>query len=334
MTSTATRPLRVGLFLPSWTALPRGVPHRWATELPAELPRWTDLLSLARQAEAAGLDALWLPDHLLIRWAAIEAQYGDPVPPALAAAAPVGVWECWSLLAALAAATARIALGPFVSCTNFRNPALLAKIATTVDEIAGGRLILGLGAGDFEDEHDAFGLRWDRRVSRFAEALQIVHPLLRRGRVDFAGEFYQARDCELRPRGPRPQGPPILIGALAHGPRMLDLVARYADVWNGWVAGQRSHPDIVPPLREAVDAACRAVGRDPATLGRTLTVGVAFGGRTIWGAEPVTASADQVAEAFRAFAREGIDHLQVFLNPATAEGIEQLAAVLERLDHG
>jgi alkanesulfonate monooxygenase SsuD/methylene tetrahydromethanopterin reductase-like flavin-dependent oxidoreductase (luciferase family) len=333
MTSTATRPLNVGLVLPHWTALPLDVPHWSVTELPAEVPRWADLLALAQQVETAGLDSLWLVDHLLIRWAVAAAQFGREVPPALAAAPPVGVWECWSLLAALAAVTERITLAPLVSCTNYRNPALLAKMATTVDEIAGGRLILGLGAGDFADEHSTFGFPWDRRVSRFAEALQIVQPLLRRGRVDFAGEFFQARDCELRPRGPRPQGPPILIGALAHGPRMLDLTARYADVWNGWVVGGRSHPDIVPPLREAVDAACRAVDRDPATLRRTLTVGVAFGGRTIWGAEPITGSADEVAEVFRGFAREGIDHLQVYLNPATAEGIEQLAAVLERLDN-
>jgi alkanesulfonate monooxygenase SsuD/methylene tetrahydromethanopterin reductase-like flavin-dependent oxidoreductase (luciferase family) len=333
MTSTATRPLNVGVVLPHWTALPVDVPHWSVTELPAEVPRWADLLALAQQVETAGFDSLWLVDHLLIRWAVVAAQFGREVLPALVAAAPVGVWECWSLLAALAAVTERITLAPLVNCTNYRNPALLAKMATTVDEIADGRLILGLGAGDFADEHHSFGFPWNRRVSRFAEALQIVQPLLRCGRVDFAGEFFQARDCELRPRGPRPQGPPLLIGALAHGPRMLELTARYADVWNGWVVGGRSHPDVVPPLREAVDAACRAIGRDPATLRRTLTVGVAFGGRTIWGAEPITGSSDEVAEVFHGFAREGIDHLQVYLNPATAEGIEQLAAVLERLDN-
>jgi alkanesulfonate monooxygenase SsuD/methylene tetrahydromethanopterin reductase-like flavin-dependent oxidoreductase (luciferase family) len=333
MTSTATRPLNVGVVLPHWTALPSSVPHWSVTELPAEVPRWADLLALAQQVETAGFDSLWLVDHLLIRWAVVAAQFGREVLPALATAAPVGVWECWSLLAALAAVTERITLAPLVSCTNYRNPALLAKMATTVDEIADGRFILGLGAGDFADEHHTFGFPWNRRVSRFAEALQIVQPLLRDGRVDFAGEFFQARDCELRPRGPRPQGPPLLIGALAHGPRMLDLTARYADVWNGWVAGGRSHPDVVPPLREAVDAACRAVGRDPATLRRTLAVSVAFGGRTIWDAEPITGATDEVAEVFRGFAREGIDHLQVFLNPATAEGIEQLAAVVERLDN-
>jgi alkanesulfonate monooxygenase SsuD/methylene tetrahydromethanopterin reductase-like flavin-dependent oxidoreductase (luciferase family) len=324
MTSTATRPLNVGLVLPHWTALPLDVPHWSVTELPAEVPRWADLLALAQQVETAGFDSLWLVDHLLIRWAVVAAQFGREVLPALAAAAPVGVWECWSLLATL---------GALVTCTSYRNPALLAKVADTVDEISGGRVMLGVGAGDYEDEHRSFGMRWDHRVSRFDEALQILHPLMRHGRVDFAGAYYQARDCELRPRGPRPQGPPVLIGALAHGPRMLDLTARYADVWNGWVVGGRSHPDVVPALREAVDAACRAVGRDPATLRRTLAVGVAFGGRTIWGAEPITGSTEEVAEVFRGFAREGIDHLQVFLNPATAEGIEQLAAVLERLEN-
>jgi hypothetical protein len=115
---------------------------------------------------------------------------------------------------------------------------------------------------------------------------------------------------------------------------MLELVARYADVWNGWLVNGRSHPDLVPPLREAVDTACMKAGRDPTTLGRTLTVGVAFGGRVSWGTEPLTGSAAEIAKAFRAFAREGIDHLQVWLNPATAEGVDQLAEVLNLLDGG
>jgi alkanesulfonate monooxygenase SsuD/methylene tetrahydromethanopterin reductase-like flavin-dependent oxidoreductase (luciferase family) len=190
MTSTATRPLNIGVVLPHWTALPPSVPHWSVTELPAEVPRWADLLALAEQVEMAGFDSLWLVDHLLIRWPIVAAQFDREVLPMLAAAAPVGVWECWSLLAALAAVTERITLAPLVSCTNYRNPALLAKMATTVDEIADGRLILGLGAGDFADEHHTFGFPWNRRVSRFAEALQIVQPLLRTGYVDFAGEFF------------------------------------------------------------------------------------------------------------------------------------------------
>ena|SRR5215207_762039 len=334
MATPSTRALKVGLILPHWTALPPDVPYWWQTELNGDIPRWIELRAMARQAEAAGFDSLWLVDHLLIRSAAVNKQYDRPVPRSLAAAGPIGVWECWSLLAALAAVTERIELGPLVSCTGYRNPALLAKMATTVDEISAGRLILGLGAGDYEDEHRSFGMRWDHRVGRFAEALAIIHPLLKRGSVDFAGEYYQARDCKLLPSGPRPEGPPILIGALGHGPRMLDLTARFADIWNGWIANRRTHPDVVPLLRHAVDAACLAAGRDPSTLARALTVGVAFGGRETWGGEPLRGSAEAIAESFRAFAREGIGHLHVWLNPMTAEGIDQLTEVLHCLDHG
>jgi alkanesulfonate monooxygenase SsuD/methylene tetrahydromethanopterin reductase-like flavin-dependent oxidoreductase (luciferase family) len=327
-------PLKVGLILPHWTALPIGTPTWWATELSGEIPRWSNLLAMARQAEAAGFDSLWLIDHFLIRCAVVDEQFGRIPPAGLAEAEPIGVMECWSLMAALATATERIEIGPLVSCTSYRNPALLAKIAATVDEISGGRLILGLGAGDYEDDHSSFGMRWDHRVSRFSEALSIILPLLRQETVDFEGAYYQVRACELKPPGPRPNGPLILIGSLGHGPRMLDLIARHADVWNGWIANRRTHPDVVPPLRQAVDAACQAVGRDPASLERSLTVGVAFGGRGTWDGSPLTGSAEEIAAAFRAFAREGISHLHVWLNPATPEGIEQLSEVLRYLDRG
>jgi alkanesulfonate monooxygenase SsuD/methylene tetrahydromethanopterin reductase-like flavin-dependent oxidoreductase (luciferase family) len=302
--------------------------------MPQAVSRWSTLLALAQQAEETGFDSLWLIDHMLIRWAAVRAQYGGAVSAELAAAEPVGVWECWSLLAALAATTARIELGTLVTCLSYRNPALLAKMADTVEEISGGRLILGLGAGDFEDEHRSFGMRWDHRVSRFEESLQIVRPLLRQGQVDFTGAYYQARQCELRPRGPRPAGPPLLIGALGTGSRMLALAARYADLWNGWLVSRRSHPDVVPAMRDTVDATCKIVGRDPATLGRTLAIGVAVGERTIEGADPLTGSPEQIAAALRGFAQEGIDHVQVWLNPSTFEGIAQLGSALAVLDQG
>jgi alkanesulfonate monooxygenase SsuD/methylene tetrahydromethanopterin reductase-like flavin-dependent oxidoreductase (luciferase family) len=109
--------------------------------------------------------------------------------------------------------TERVELAPLVTCTGYRNPALLAKIADTVDEISGGRLILALGAGWHEPEYRAFGFPYDHRVGRFEEALAIIVPLLREGRVDFQGQYYQVRDCVLEPRGPRAGGPPILIGA-------------------------------------------------------------------------------------------------------------------------
>ena len=126
--------------------------------------------------------------------------------------------------------TSRIELGPFVACNSFRNPALLAKMAVTLDEVSDGRLVLGIGAGWHEPEYHAFGYPYDHRVGRFEEALQIIAPLLREGRVDFEGRYCQARDCEIAPRGTPAGWPPILIGA--QRPRMMRLAARFADIYD------------------------------------------------------------------------------------------------------
>src|SRR5262249_105413 len=154
------RPLKVGLCLPTFEG--------WFGGATAG---WSDLLSLAQQAEASGFDSLWVPDHLTYEWPPGEASHG--------------VWEAWSLLGALAAGTTRVELGPMVSCTAFRNPALLAKMAEAVDEISGGRLTLGLGPGYHQREFDAFGFPFDHLVGRFEEALEIVAGLLRDGGVDY-----------------------------------------------------------------------------------------------------------------------------------------------------
>ena len=166
--------------------------------------RWHEYLAMARAAEAGGFDSIWLGDHLLYRYADGSTR---------------GPWEVFTSLAAIAQATSRIKLGPLVAATAFHTPPMLAKMAATVDEISGGRLILGLGAGDGGRDAARFGYAVDRRVGRFEEAIQIVRGLLRTGRVDFEGRFYRARDAELRPRGPRPQGPPILVGTQL-GPRI------------------------------------------------------------------------------------------------------------------
>ena len=292
--------------------------------------RWTDLRAMALRAETLGFDSFWIPDHLLFR---VE---GEPTH---------GPWEGWSLIAALAATTSRLEIGSLVACSGFRNPALLAKMADAVDEISGGRLILGLGAGWHEPEFRAFGYPSDHRISRFEEAVRLIRSLLRDGHADFDGVYYQARDCELRPRGPRPHGPPILIGTLASGPRMLRLAATYADVWNGWLVHARSHPDQVPPLRTAVDAACAAVGRDPRTLDRT--VGVLIDQRqpserprpdrgplSPGQPEPLTGTPEELATALRGFAREGISHVQIAPLVNGLAGVEALAPVLEVLDRG
>jgi alkanesulfonate monooxygenase SsuD/methylene tetrahydromethanopterin reductase-like flavin-dependent oxidoreductase (luciferase family) len=240
-----------------------------------------------------------------------------------------GAWECWSLLAALAASTRRVAIAPFVSCMGYRNPALLAKMADTVDEISGGRLILGLGAGWHEPEYRAFGYPFDHRASRFEEGIRIIHGLLREGRVDVAGEYHEARECELRPRGPRAGGIPILIGT--RGERMLRLAARYADSWNtDWVL-----PADLPPQQAAVDTACADVGRDPATLERTASTHIDLPGveRRPFGStrQRTTGSPEELAAFLRGFADAGITHIQVWLAPNTLAGIEAFAPTLALL---
>ncbi|HEY7357722.1 MAG TPA: LLM class flavin-dependent oxidoreductase, partial [Ktedonobacterales bacterium] len=179
--------------------------------------RFSEIRDTAVAAEQAGFDSLWLADHLIFRFPNRDEQ---------------GCWEVFTFLSALAAVTSRVQLGPLVACTAFRNPALIAKMADSIDEISNGRFILGLGAGWHEPEYRAFGYPFDHRVARFEEALTIITSLLRTGHVDFEGTYTSARDCELRPRGPRAEGPPILIGTT--GKRMLELTARHADQWNVW----------------------------------------------------------------------------------------------------
>ena len=312
MPREAKRPLKVGLFL-SVAERPAGA-------------RWNDLKALARHAEAAGFDSLWVSDHLIFP----GSRDGEPAR---------GRWECWSILTSLAAVTSRVELGTLVACMNFRNPALLAKMADTVEEISDGRLILGLGAGWYEPEYRAFGFPFDHRTARFEEALRIVHGLLRHGAIDFQGQYHQARDCELRPRGPRRFGPPILIGARPDRPRALRLAAQYADYWN--ITDKT--PREIASIREVVDAACAKLGRDPATLGRTIHALIDLPGFDSSPAEvrahrvargAVTGSPEQLAEHLAAFAREGIGHVQLWLEPNTMAGIDAFQPTLEMLDRG
>ena len=280
---------------------------------PGHAPQaYRDIRETALRIEAAGLDSIWVYDHLLYRWS------GRPTD---------GIWECWTMLAALAEATQRVELGPLVACTQFRNPALLAKMAATLDEVSGGRLTLGLGAGWHQPEFDAFGFPFDHRVARFEEAVQVIGPLLRQGHVDFAGTYYRAGECEILPRGPRPGGPPLLLAG--SGPRMLRLVARYADSWNtAWHAA----PASVEPRLAAMRAACRAEGRDPATLGITASVAVAYPDLGSIGtfSQYLTGSAEQVAQALHGYAALGVDQIMVEFSPYTPAALERLAEAVQR----
>jgi alkanesulfonate monooxygenase SsuD/methylene tetrahydromethanopterin reductase-like flavin-dependent oxidoreductase (luciferase family) len=285
--------------------------------------RWPEYVAMARRAEELGFASLWVGDHLLYR------NPGEP---------PKGPWEAWTLLSALAAATNRIQLGPLVACTSFHNPAVLAKMATTVDEISGGRLILGLGAGWNAAEYEAFGLAYDHRVDRFAESFTIIRTLLRDGVADVAGLYVQARDCVIHPSGPREHGPPLLIGS--SGLRMLRLTVPYVTAWNAWYRDFGNRPEGIQPLRERVDAACRDAGRDPASLERTVALFVATNraaGRAGGDLEdravaPLDGSPERLTASLRAFEREGISHVQLVLDPIDLQAIESIAPVLELLD--
>jgi probable F420-dependent oxidoreductase len=304
------RPLGVGVQLP---------------EVEREV-RWPELRAMARTAEQAGFDSIWLGDHLLYRYAGGETR---------------GPWEAWTSLAGLAEATERITLGPLVAATAFHHPFMLAKLAATVDEISGGRLVLGLGAGWNATEFAALGAPFDHRVSRFEEAFTIVRTLLRDGYIDFEGEFFTAREAELLPRPGRAGGPELLIGS--SGERMLAATIPYADAWNAWYADTRNSPAGVAPLRERVDAAARAAGREPVSIERTVAVQVQLPGGTgrVMGdtdpkqaVAPLRGTAEAMAEELRAYAREGIGHVQLVVDPISEASVAALAPVLELLDRG
>jgi alkanesulfonate monooxygenase SsuD/methylene tetrahydromethanopterin reductase-like flavin-dependent oxidoreductase (luciferase family) len=314
--------LRIGLFLPTWTTgstLPR-----WTMPGGDGIARWADILATARQAEEVGFDSLWVCDHMLMdddweRPADGQLKPGDGA---------TGCWDPWAVLAGVAAATSRIGLGTMVACTAYQVPARLAKLADTIQEISDGRLIVGLGAGDHWSEFLRFGIPTERPIGRFEEALSIIAPLLREGHVDVEGVHYSARDCRLWPR-PRLGGSPILIGTLGDGPRMLRLVATYADIWNGWHPFDDDLPfDSLRAQRDLVDAACIAVGRDPATLLRTAGVSVAFADSEGSGGS-LRGTDEQIAEQLLALGNTGVSHVQILTSPSGIEGLDRMARVIE-----
>lgn len=317
------RPPQLGIFLPIFEGSDDIGPGWSRDGVFRDTLRWPAILAQTRHIEEAGFDSVWVPDHLLFRW---DGEGGPSQ----------GAWDGWSILTALAAATERVELGTLVLCTAFRNPALLAKMADTVDEISGGRLILGLGTGYHEPEFRAFGYPFDHRGARFEEAVTVITSLLRDGAIDFEGAYVSAPNCELRPRGPRPEGPPIMLGGGDNpGPRTVRLGAERADLWDTWLAFGRSHPDALKPLLGQVDAACADIGRDPRTLAHAASIMVVAPGHepagTAPGMHPATGTAEELADTFRAFGRLGVASLQLVLNPFSASAIEALAPVVRLL---
>ena len=204
---------------------------------------WPELRDAVLHAEAAGFDDLWVDDHLL----SDEGDWTD------------GKLEGWTTLAALAAVTTRARLGHMVTANTFRNPGLVAKMAATVDHVSDGRVILGLGAGWFEREHDAFGLKFGpwmgERIDRLGEATGVIRRLLDGERVTHEGPHYRLHDAVCAPRPVQARLPILLGGA---GPKKtLPLVARHADLWNLYGSPEKA-ADADAVLREA----CAAIGRD------------------------------------------------------------------------
>jgi probable F420-dependent oxidoreductase len=268
-------------------------------------PGYPHIRKMALRAEELGLDSIWLYDHLFY-------EQGDN---------RIGIWECWTMLSALAEATQRVELGSLVLCSPFRNPALLAKMAVTLDEVSGGRFTLGIGAGWNEPEFTAFGYPFDHRADRLEEALQILQPLLKEGKAHFNGKYYTAVDCPIIPRGPRPAGPPLMVGG--EGPRLLRLTARYADQWNiCW----RGSPQALDPWIEKMRRACEEEGRDPAELEITVLEALAY---KDLGAEPklegyLEGPARAAADAFHQYEQRGVKHLMLHILPYTEEALNRM----------
>ena len=299
------RTLEIGLVLPMGESFVDG-----------STARWTEVRELAVRAEQLGFDTVWIADELL--WRLPE---GDPH----------GWWECVAMTGAVAAATSRIKVGTWVLSALHRNPAITAKAAETIDEISGGRFVLGLGSGHAGPQAHAFGLPEDRVFGRFAEAVEIIVPLLRQGHADFEGSFHAARDLEQRPVGPRPGRIPIMMGA--KGPKMLQLAVQHADTWS-WYVEERSDLTEFGPLLETLEAACIEAGRDPATIGRSAGIVVeptsVTGSAALLG-EPVRGGSEQIADALRAFGAGGFTQVEVILWPPTLAALEALAPAVELL---
>lgn len=241
---------------------------------------WQTTVERWRFFEELGFDSLWDCDHFQ--------QPSRPNGP---------YFEGWTLLAALAAQTSRVRIGVLVSCNTFRHPALLAKEAVTVDHISNGRLEIGLGAGWFVPEHEAFGIDFPppaELVGRFREAVEIVDLLMRQEITTYRGTYYQLTDAPFRPGPVQKPRPPLTLGA--HGPKMLRIVAQYADRWN-------SHGSVDEMARRnrILDEQCAEIGRDPNSIIRSL-----YGWASLMPADP-WASPDAFAEVIGRYHEVGIN---------------------------
>ena len=289
------------------------------------VPSYREIRDLAIATEGAGFDSIWVNDHLLYRF---------PERPTL------GIREAWTVLAGLAEATSRVELGTIVLCLPFRSPGVLAKMADTLDEMSGGRVILGIGAGWHQPEFDAFGIPFDHLVSRFEDGVRIISSLLRTGQATVRGTYYSADDAVLLPAGPRTgKGPgrsiPIMIAGTK--PRISRLTAEYADIWNAAWLGRST---LLAERRRELDRALADLGKDASAVETTVGVSIRFPDleRAFYGANAPSGDIDpdrvltgtpaEMAEVFREYEQLGVSHLQLMHLPPTMAGLERLAEAL------
>lgn len=279
--------------------------------------RWSEYLAMAGAAEAVGFDSIWVGDHLLYR--------GDD-------GRERGPWDAWTLLAALAAGTQRVQLGPLVACTAFHPPGLIARMAATLAEVSGGRFVLGLGAGWNEEEFRAFGLPFDHRVSRFEESFTIIRRLLAGERVTLAGSYVQAQDAVLIPAPPA--RPRLMIGS--NGPRMLAIALPHVDVWNTWYEDFGNSAEGFAALNDRISEAARLAGRDPTEIQRSACVYVGLdrsgaGRASTPEAPPLEGPPRRLASSLSEFAEAGADEAILVVDPISERSILEIAEVLALL---
>jgi F420-dependent oxidoreductase-like protein len=278
-------------------------PLRFGLKLSGQDTTIEALRRVWRIADEGGFDHVWDFDHL--------ASIGDGGPDR-------PIYEGWTLQAAMAEATSHARIGCLVTGNTYRNPALLAKSAVTVDHLSGGRLEFGIGAAWAEIEHEMYGIEGlDHRVGRLSESLQIIKSLWTEERTNFDGRYYRFKDAIGNPKPIQNPHPPIWIGA--SGPSTLRLVARHADVWN--IAG--GDPNRVKELTPMLEEACASVGRDPSEIRRSIQFG--------WDGE----NRAQLLELSAGYLEQGVTEQVVYLRgnqpEALAEKIAESLPELRRL---
>ncbi len=256
-------------------------------------------------ADEARFDHCWAMDHL-----ATIGGIGDDRP----------IFDGWELLAAMAVATSHVRIGLLVTGITYRNPALLAKIATTVDHLSDGRLEFGIGAAWAANEHEMYGISGlDHRVGLFSEGLQVIRSLWTEDRTNFDGRYYKMSNAVANPKPVQTPYPPIWVGS--GGPTMLKLTARHADVWNASGSAGRDVESAVAGSRQ-LDEACAAIGRDPNEIRRSVQL-------------PAGADADEIVDRVHAFAAAGFTEVIIMLSggnmPTNADPVNTAGMLAEKV---